>query len=43
MDIWLNLNKRPCWDSIRDQTHEPLDYAKYKTGIKDKMHHWRHA
>ena len=18
MDNWLNLNKRPCWDSIRD-------------------------
>ena len=18
MDYWLNLNKRPCWDSIRD-------------------------
>ena len=33
MDNWLNLNKRPCWDSIRDpfsrprQTHETLDYA----------------
>ena len=32
MNNWLNLNKRPCWDSIRDpfaskQTHEPLDYA----------------
>ena len=27
---WLNLNKRPCWDSICDplrprQTHKPLD------------------
>ena len=39
VDNWLNLNKRPCWDSIYDprvrsvtlscprQTHEPRDYA----------------
>ena len=34
MDNWLNLNKRPCWDSIPDPFaseanpyHEVLDYT----------------
>ena len=35
MDNWLNPNKCPCWDLIREsmtlsclrQTHEPLDYT----------------
>ena len=39
MDNWLNLNKRPCWDSIRNPfaskaNHEPLDYA--TTNFLDK-------